>query len=99
MNKTIPLTVNGTPREVTAAPNTPLIYVLRNDLDLKGTRFGCGEGVCGCCTVLLNGRSVEACNTPLSAAAIANAVFDAIGVRVRDLPLTPERVLKAVHAM
>jgi len=49
--------------------STPLVYVLRNDLKLKGTRFGCGEGVCGCCTVLLDGRSIQSCNTPVSAAA------------------------------
>jgi nicotinate dehydrogenase subunit A len=60
--------VNQTRRVVTADENTPLIYVLRNDLKLKGTRFGCGEGVCGCCTVLLDGRSIQSCNTPLSAA-------------------------------
>jgi len=48
-------------------PGTPL-YVLRNDLKLKGTRFGCGAGVCGCCTVLLDGRGIQSCNTPVSAA-------------------------------
>jgi nicotinate dehydrogenase subunit A len=59
--------VNHSPRVVTADESTPLIYVLRNDLKLKGTRFGCGEGVCGCCTVLLDGRSIQSCNTPVSA--------------------------------
>ena len=47
MTQTIDLTVNGAPSVVTADPATPLIYVLRNDLKLKGTRFGCGAGVCG----------------------------------------------------
>src|SRR5215475_12642614 len=51
-----------------ADTDAPLIYILRNDLKLKGTRFGCGQGVCGCCTVLLDGRSVQSCNTPMSAA-------------------------------
>src|SRR5215510_679447 len=51
-----------------ADPDAPLIYILRNDLQLKGTRFGCGQGVCGCCTVLLDGRSIQSCNTPVSAA-------------------------------
>ena len=68
MTQTIELNVNGTRRAVTVAVGTPLIYVLRNDLQLKGTRFGCGAGVCGCCTVLLDGRSIQSCNTPVSAA-------------------------------
>lgn len=68
MTQTIELTVNGAPSVVTADPATPLIYVLRNDLKLKGTRTGCGAGVCGCCTVLLDGRGIQACNTPVSAA-------------------------------
>ena len=68
MTQTIELNVNGARRAVTVAAGTPLIYVLRNDLQLKGTRFGCGAGVCGCCTVLLDGRGIQSCNTPLSAA-------------------------------
>lgn len=68
MTKAIAFNVNGAQRAVTADESTPLIYVLRNDLKLKGTRFGCGEGVCGCCTVLLDGRGIQACNTPVSAA-------------------------------
>lgn len=68
MTKAIAFTVNGADRAVAADAATPLIYVLRNDLKLKGTRFGCGEGVCGCCTVLLDGRSIQSCNTPVSAA-------------------------------
>ncbi len=69
MTQTIELNVNGARSVVTADPDTPLIYVLRNDLQLKGTRFGCGAGVCGCCTVLLDGRGIQSCNTPVSAAA------------------------------
>jgi nicotinate dehydrogenase subunit A len=68
LSKSIGLTVNGTRHEVTAAADTPLIYVLRNDLNLKGNRFGCGEGVCGCCTVLLDGDAIQSCSTPLAAA-------------------------------
>ena len=68
MIRTTELNVNGIPRTVTAEESTPLLYILRNDLHLKGTRFGCGQGVCGCCTVLLDGRSIQSCNTPLSAA-------------------------------
>lgn len=68
MTKAIAFNVNGAHKVVTADASTPLIYALRNDLKLKGTRFGCGEGVCGCCTVLLDGCSIQSCNTPVSAA-------------------------------
>jgi nicotinate dehydrogenase subunit A len=67
LTQSIELNVNGACSVVTAEPGTPLIYVLRNDLRLKGTRFGCGAGVCGCCTVLLDGRGIQSCNTPVSA--------------------------------
>jgi nicotinate dehydrogenase subunit A len=67
LTSTIEFDVNGARCAVAADPDTPLIYILRNDFKLKGTRFGCGQGVCGCCTVLLDGRSVQSCNTPLSA--------------------------------
>ncbi len=62
------LQVNGGERTVQADENTPLLYVLRNDLGLKGTRFGCGAGQCGSCHVLMDGVSVPACDTPLWAA-------------------------------
>jgi nicotinate dehydrogenase subunit A len=61
----IQLRVNGRDHEVTAEPSTPLLYILRNDLRLKGTRFGCGAGQCGACTVLLDGNAVQSCDTPL----------------------------------
>jgi nicotinate dehydrogenase subunit A len=66
--RTIPLQVNGQKRMVHAQDNTPLLYVLRNDLGLKGTRFGCGANQCGSCHVLLDGVSVPACDTPVWAA-------------------------------
>jgi nicotinate dehydrogenase subunit A len=68
LTRSIEFDVNGVRRAVTADANAPLIYILRNDLKLKGTRFGCGHGVCGCCTVLMDGRSVQSCNIPVSAA-------------------------------
>src|SRR5512146_3094496 len=61
----IRLTVNGQPREVMADPETPLLYVLRNDLGLTGTKFGCGLGQCGACTVVVEGEAVRSCMTPL----------------------------------
>ena len=61
--------MNGRDHEVAADPVTPLLYVLRNDLGLKGTRFGCGTGHCGSCTVLVDGRAVRSCTIPLEAVA------------------------------
>ena len=63
------LIVNGTESAVEADPGTPLLYALRNDLALKGTRFGCGSGQCGACFVLIDGYAAPACDTPLWSAA------------------------------
>ena len=63
---TISLKVNGQARTVSVEPSTPLLYVLRNDLELQGPRFGCGLGQCGACTVLVKGAAVRSCVTPVS---------------------------------
>ena len=63
------LEVNGEQRSVEAAPDTPLLHVLRNHLGLVGTRFGCGSGQCGACVVLIDGRAIASCDLPLSFAA------------------------------
>ena len=60
-------TLNGQSVEIDQAPDTPLLWVLRDHLDMKGTRFGCGIGMCGACTVHLNGIATRACVLPLSA--------------------------------
>lgn len=60
------LTVNGETREVDVEPATPLLYVLRNDLDLRGPRFGCGLAQCGACTVIVDGVAIRSCVTPVS---------------------------------
>jgi nicotinate dehydrogenase subunit A len=61
------LKVNGASRSVQAEPDTPLLYVLRNDLELNGAKFGCGLAQCGACTVLIDGKAVRSCVTPISA--------------------------------
>jgi nicotinate dehydrogenase subunit A len=63
------LRVNGREHEVSAEAKTPLLYVLRNDLGLKGSRFGCGAGQCGACMVVMDGAAVPSCDTPLWSAA------------------------------
>lgn len=68
----IALKVNGTPVTVDVPSDMPLLWVLREQLDLVGTKFGCGRAQCGACTVHLNGAAVRACVTPVSRAAGAN---------------------------
>jgi nicotinate dehydrogenase subunit A len=64
----ITLTVNGKSRMVNTDPTTPLLYVLRDDLELNGPRFGCGLSQCGACTVILDGAAVRSCTLPVSRA-------------------------------
>ena len=59
------LTINGKPQSVSASPDTPLLWVLRDELGMTGTKFGCGRGVCGSCTVLANGEAIRSCSTAL----------------------------------
>ena len=63
------LNVNGVKHEVTVDPDVELLYVLRNHLDLTGSKYGCGEGACGACTVLINGKPSRSCITPVSSVA------------------------------
>ena len=62
------LHVNGKRRVVDADPDTPLLYVLRNDLNLNGPKFGCGQAQCGACTVIMDGNAIRSCVTPANAA-------------------------------
>jgi len=61
------LSVNGAEHSVDAPPDSKLLYVLRDSLGLTGTKYGCGEGMCGACTVLLDGKPARSCQAPLSA--------------------------------
>jgi nicotinate dehydrogenase subunit A len=82
--------VNGATRTVAAEGDTPLLYCLRDDLKLKGTRFGCGAGHCGACTVMVDGRAVQSCDTPLWSVAgrkvttVEGLADDRIGKLVRE---------------
>jgi len=64
----VTIIINGVRREIQSPADTPLLYVLRNDLDLSGPQFGCGLAQCGSCSVLLEGKEIRSCITPLSAA-------------------------------
>lgn len=82
------LNVNGVTHEVAADPDTPLLYVLRNDLRLKGARYGCGAGFCGACMVIADGKAVASCDVPVSAmAGKAITTIEGIGAADRLHPL------------
>jgi aerobic-type carbon monoxide dehydrogenase small subunit (CoxS/CutS family) len=66
MDATITFTVNGQPRTLTTDPERPLLDVLREDLQLTGTKYGCGEAKCGACTVLIDGKCMPSCTTPVA---------------------------------
>jgi aerobic-type carbon monoxide dehydrogenase small subunit (CoxS/CutS family) len=80
MANALTLSVNGAQHAVSAAPDTPLLYVLRNELKLTGPRLGCGIAQCGACSVLLDGEEIRSCITPVS---------DAVGKRVTTIEGLP----------
>jgi nicotinate dehydrogenase subunit A len=82
------LSVNGRTISVNVDdPDTPLLYVLRNELDLRGPRFGCGLGQCGACTVLIDGAAVRSCVTPLSAVTGKVVTLEGLGTEANPHPL------------
>ncbi|MFN2445547.1 MAG: (2Fe-2S)-binding protein [Vicinamibacterales bacterium] len=83
----ISLKVNGKAHTVDVEPSTPLLYVLRNDLDLQGPRFGCGLGQCGACTVIVKGEAVLSCVRPVSS--VAGAEITTLEGLARDGVLHP----------
>jgi len=86
----ISLKVNGATRSVPAEPDTPLLYVLRNDLELNGAKFGCGMAQCGACTVLIDGKTVRSCVTDIGS--LANAEITTLeGLGTIDKPHALQR--------
>src|SRR5436305_10908346 len=84
----ITISVNGTSHTLSLAPETPLLYVLRNDLELNGAKFGCGLAQCGACTVLVNGQAVRSCVTDVGSLAGAEiTTLEGLGTTDRPHPL------------
>ena len=82
------LTVNGTPHELDVEPEMPLLWVLREEIGLRGTKFGCGVGACGACTVHVDGRAVRSCITPVVAAEGTNVrTIEDLGTREEPHPI------------
>jgi nicotinate dehydrogenase subunit A len=81
------LRVNGAARDVSVEADTPLLYVLRNDLELNGPKFGCGLAQCGACTVLIDGKPVRSCVTPVSAVSGAIETIEGLGSEQKLHPL------------
>ena len=83
------LNINGRDLQVDADPSTPILWALRDHLNLTGTKFGCGAGLCGACTVHLNGQPIRACSTPISSA---------VGQKIATIEaMEADRVGKAVQ--
>ncbi len=87
MSEAIEMTVNGRRERVDVDPQTPLLYVLRNDLGVLGPKFGCGLAQCGACTVHMDGVAIRACRTPV-ASAKGTAITTIEGLAPRDAALT-----------
>lgn len=85
--KTFTLEINHTPHEVNVASDTPLLWVLRDNVGLTGTKFGCGVGLCGACTVHLDGSPVRSCSVPISA--VGDKKVTTIEGLAKDNELTP----------
>ena len=89
MPDTFSLRVNGVRHEVHCEPETPLLYVLRNDLGLTAAKFGCGLGLCGSCNVLVDGRPVRCADVPQGAARALSGLPGADGLVVREITGIP----------
>src|SRR5258708_12083745 len=87
MPQTFRLSVNGDMREVSVEADTPLLYILRNDLELNGAKFGCGLAQCGACTVIMDGAAIRSCRPPISAAKRSVPTLEGLGPDENPHPL------------
>jgi nicotinate dehydrogenase subunit A len=92
------LAVNGVEHEIACHPDTPLLYVLRNDLGLMAAKFGCGLGLCGACNVLVDGRPTHSCDTPVWSVA-GRQIRTLEGLGDADHPHPLQRAFIAEQAM
>ncbi len=83
----ISLKVNGRTHSVDVDPETPLLYVLRNDLKLNGAKFGCGQGHCGACTVIVGGEAVRSCITPVGSVKGEITTLEGLGTPEKPHPI------------
>jgi isoquinoline 1-oxidoreductase alpha subunit len=90
MPMSVTITVNGMPRTIDVDPDKPLLWALREDMKLPGTKFGCGAGLCGACTVMMDGEAIRSCQTPVGSidgkavTTIEHVATTAIGRRVSE---------------
>jgi aerobic-type carbon monoxide dehydrogenase small subunit (CoxS/CutS family) len=84
---TIALTVNGRRRTVDVDPATPLLFVLADELELRGPKFGCGLGQCGACTVITGGRAIRSCMTPVSSVTGEVTTLEGLGTPAKPHPI------------
>ena len=96
-HSTTRLTVNGIAHDIDAAPDTPLLYVLRNDLALNGPKYGCGLGQCGACTVLIDGRAARSCVIPIEGC-VGRAITTLEGLGTRERPDVVQQAFIAEQA-
>lgn len=96
----VSLMVNGVERVLDVEGDTPLLWVVRDELGLKGTKFGCGAGLCGACTVHLNGQPVRSCSTPVELAAGAQVTtIEGLGDQDRLHALQEAWIEQGVHSV
>ena len=98
MPETYHLHVNGADREVTLEGDTPLLYALRNDLELAGAKFGCGLAQCGACTVIVDGAAIRACRTEVKSVAMRE-ITTLEGIGTEDKPHPLQKAFIAEQAM
>ena len=97
---TYQLTINAKKHRVDVDSDTPLLWVIRDEIGYTGTKFGCGMGLCGACTVLLNGQPIRSCSTPVSTVKASDKVTTIEGLASADGTLHPmQEAFKACHGL